>query len=247
MSGFDGDLPSYRSRLYAAYRTTQSGNEPASGETFAARRAWWQAHVDPLMPSDRSASILDGACGSGALVWHLRNCGFSDVEGIDVSAEEVEAAMELGLPVRRAELGEELTARPAALDVIVLRDVIEHFTKDEVLPLLDLVYRALRPGGTLIIQVPNGDSPFFGRIRYGDFTHENAFTTRSLRQILLATRFTAPRFVSVGPVATSPRSRARRLAWSMVERLYKALVLIEFGEKPEVVSQVVIVSATRPK
>jgi hypothetical protein len=40
----------------------------------------------------------------------------------------------------------------------------------------DETLKILRLGGRRIIRVPNGVSPFAGVIRYGDLTHELAFT-----------------------------------------------------------------------
>jgi SAM-dependent methyltransferase len=73
-----------------------------------------------------------------------------------------------------------LNERPAgSLDAVIAFDVLEHFGRDELIPLVDAVHRVLRPGGRWIIHVPNGESPFFGSIRYGDLTHELAFTRQS--------------------------------------------------------------------
>lgn len=42
----------------------------------------------------------------------------------------------------------------------------------------------LKPAGRWIVQVPNGESPFFGRVRRGDLTHRRAW-----RLVRLAYRF----------------------------------------------------------
>ena len=68
-----------------------------------------------------------------------------------------------------ADLSVYLADKHATFDIIFARDVIEHFKKDEVLEIFCASYQALKPGGVLIVQVPNGESPFSGRIRYGDF------------------------------------------------------------------------------
>ena len=63
-----------------------------------------------------------------------------------------------------------LHARPQRFDLVTGLDIVEHFTKDEVLDFLDACREALRPGGRLVLQTPNGESPFGGAVRYGDFT-----------------------------------------------------------------------------
>src|SRR5208337_4817517 len=96
------------------------------------------------------------------------------LEGMDGSLEQVAAANRLGIDgVREGDLRESLAAMPdASRDAVLAFDVIEHFRKYELLSFVDEVHRVLRPGGRWIIHCANGESPFFGRIRYGDFTHE---------------------------------------------------------------------------
>jgi cyclopropane fatty-acyl-phospholipid synthase-like methyltransferase len=74
-------------------------------------------------------------------------------------------------------------------DVIFARDVIEHFTKDEILEVLTLIFSSLKDRGVFILQCLNAESPFMGRILYGDFTHEMTFTRNNLHQILTTTGF----------------------------------------------------------
>ena len=66
-----------------------------------------------------------------------------------------------------------LSRKKDCYDLIVTRDVLEHFKKEEILNILSLAYNALSKGGMFIIQSANGESPFCARYRYGDFTHEN--------------------------------------------------------------------------
>lgn len=77
---------------------------------------------------------------------------------------------------------EVFTAQPDALqDVEVAFDVIEDFTRDEVLRFVDKVLREPKPGRRWVIHVPNSESPLFGILLYGDVTQELAFTRASSR------------------------------------------------------------------
>ena len=49
-------------------------------------------------------------------------------------------------------------------DMVITFDVIEYFTKNELIPFTDEVYRVLRKGGKWIIHTPNGESMFAGRM-----------------------------------------------------------------------------------
>jgi cyclopropane fatty-acyl-phospholipid synthase-like methyltransferase len=139
-------------------------------------------------PIDRDAAVLDVGGGHGALIHFAREAGYRNLRSVDRSPEQVAAAQRLGIEgVEEGDLGQVLRAQAdASLDVVVAFDVIEHFTRDKLLPFVDQVHRVLKPGGRWIIHVPNGASPFFGAIRYGDLTHELAFTRTSLSQLLLS-------------------------------------------------------------
>jgi hypothetical protein len=70
-----------------------------------------------------------------------------------------------------------------------------------------LIYRRdIRPllpppsaGYVAVARVPNAVSPFGGRIRYGDFTHETWFTARSVRQLAAASGFGPVEVIGCSP------------------------------------------------
>lgn len=242
-------ISNYKDRLFAEYHTThvvhRKGEDNA--RTLSVRGQIWDRTLGPLFPADRAVRILDGACGNGALVGWLSSRGYSRVAGVDVSAEVIADGHEIGIAnIRVGDFVEELEREPGAYDVVVLRDVLEHFEKDRILEVLDVVRSALAPGGRLLLHVPNAESPVFGRVRYGDFTHETAFTSSSLNQVLLATGFRDTQFHSSEPVGTTVRSRLRVLAWHGVARFYRSLVFLETGQWPRVVTQNIIAVAHAP-
>lgn len=242
MSGSD-----YRDAFYAKYATTH--NVPRKGvlthDRLVALRRAWNTHYRALLPSDRGARILDAGCGDGALLWWLQELGFPAV-GVDVSAEQAQIARSLGVrDVTVSPLEGYLEAHRGQYDVIVMRNVLEHFGKDELLRMLEAVRNALAPRGILLAQVPNAQSPFGGRIRYGDFTHELAFTERSLAQLLSVCGFTSIRCHSVPPVHASLAGPLKHVWWLVVQFLYRSLLAAEVGEWPGVVTLDVIVSAER--
>jgi predicted TPR repeat methyltransferase len=117
------------------------------------------------------------------------------VYGIDLSGEQVELAHRRGLDtVERAEAMEYLRDKPGQFAAITAFDLFEHLTRPELFDLLDAIHRALRPGGRLIVQTVNGGSPFHGLIRYGDLTHETAYTPSSLAQAFRVTGFRSMSF-----------------------------------------------------
>ncbi len=116
-------------------------------------------------------------------------------------------------------------------DVIVAFDVIEHLTKNEVLRLAEEVVRVLAPRGTWIIHTVNGESPFFGRIRYGDFTHENVFTRQSIRQALLSRGFAQVKCFEDTPVIHGAASLGRAAVWKLVRGAFRVALAAETGDR----------------
>jgi SAM-dependent methyltransferase len=189
---------------------------------------------------------VDIGCGDGKLLWWLQSIGFKTAEGIDISEEQIRIAESLGIAnVSVADIREYLRSREGILDMIFMRDVLEHFRKDEIMGILSACREALRPGGRLLLQVPNAESPSFGRIRYGDFTHEVAFNSASLGQLLHNCGFTADEYHLSGPVLNGAGSLPRLLLWKCVSAFYKILLYAEVGPGRRIVTQNIIAVAAK--
>jgi len=221
-----------RARLYEHYVSSQQARPPADLSGLAARAPYLERLIRRHFPSDRDAAVLDLGCGYGGLLHVARAAGYTQLRGIDISTEQVEAARRLGIEgVTQGDLLPSLEAiAPASLDVVCAFDVLEHFGKDEMLPLVDSVHRVLRPGGRWIVHVPNGESPFFGAIRYGDLTHEVAFTRRSIAQLLLASGFRDVHCHEDEPVPHGLTSSLRWLLWKLLRSTLRFYVAVETGE-----------------
>jgi 2-polyprenyl-3-methyl-5-hydroxy-6-metoxy-1,4-benzoquinol methylase len=177
----------------------------------------------------------------------MRDEGYRHVEGIDVSGEQVDSARARGLAVVQADALAFLASKPGIYDVICAIDVIEHFEKPQVLRLLELIAQSLNPGGALVAQVPNGESPFVGRYRYGDFTHGTAFTSRSVRQIAANTGFAAVEAYASEPVPHGARSTVRWAAWKAIAAILKGMLLAETGvARGHIVTQNLVFIARTP-
>lgn len=143
-----------------------------------------------FLPENRESPILNVGCGSGALVWWLHSRGYANAAGIDLSQDQIAAGHALEIVNLFNEgLAEHLERCASRYSLIFLRDVIEHIAPDELLDFMDLVHSALGSEGRMVLQTPNASSPFFGRVLYGDFSHEHAFTASSLSQIPLLSGF----------------------------------------------------------
>jgi 2-polyprenyl-3-methyl-5-hydroxy-6-metoxy-1,4-benzoquinol methylase len=134
----------------------------------------------------RSARVLDVGCGPGSLLAWLASKGFTELHGVDLSPDDVRfAAAHLGPDVVVLDDARSyLAARPGAHDVIVMKALLEHVPKAELLPLLEAVSDALAPEGFVVIEVPNMDWLMASHERYMDLTHEVGFTRESLEALL---------------------------------------------------------------
>ncbi|MHB8999534.1 MAG: class I SAM-dependent methyltransferase, partial [Thermoanaerobaculia bacterium] len=114
-------------------------------------------------------------------------------------------------------------------DMLTAFDVVEHLTKDELFEFLDVCHEALKPGGSIVIQTPNAESPFGMRVRYGDITHEIAFDAESLRHVLEVTGFARFTARECAPVPMGIASTGRSVLWSMIRQFLRFYNLVETG------------------
>ncbi len=222
-----------RTRIYRHYVHARGESlAPATVAGFAPRAATLRRLIRKHLPADRTTSILDLGCGHGALIYFLSQAGYRNVVGVDVSPEQVAEASKLGIEgIREGDLLETLQNLPNhSQDVVIAFDVIEHFTKDELLPFVDEVLRVLKPGGRWLIHAPNGESPFVGAIRYGDMTHEQSFTRVSLAQLLLSSGFSRLECHESGPVPVGMKSTVRWMLWHGIRLLLRVWAAAETGD-----------------
>ena len=102
--------------------------------------------------------ILDLGCGRGEALEVLAGFGLP-VRGVDSSAEMVRACRDKGLRAAEGDLFERLAAEPeGSLGGVVSFHVIEHLPAPSLGRLVSLAWRALAPGGVLILETPNPES-----------------------------------------------------------------------------------------
>jgi 2-polyprenyl-3-methyl-5-hydroxy-6-metoxy-1,4-benzoquinol methylase len=120
----------------------------------------------------RGGPVLDLGCGSGDLMALLVARGVT-CRGVDTDMESVASARTKGLD---AELGDALEAlaatEAASLGGLVLIQVVEHLTPQQLVELVALAAEKLRPGGALVAETVNPASLYvYGHALYLDPTH----------------------------------------------------------------------------
>ncbi len=240
----------YRLRIYGAYVTARDSSlAPKALEGLRPRMPYLRQMIRRHFPENRDAVILELGCGHGALLYALQQAGYRNARGVDGSPEQIAAAQRLGiLGVEEGDVVDSLGATAdASLDVVVAFDLIEHFTKNELIPLVDEVHRVLKPGGKWIIHTPNAEGPFFGRIRYGDLTHELAFTRVSIAQLLKSSGFDEVACFEDAPVPHGLKSAVRAMLWSLIRAGLLFYIAVETGafDRNAVFSQNLLTVAVR--
>ena len=182
----------YRELLYNDYFNSQSGRTfhlDIQKKLITDSRTL-KKEILPFLPSDKNAAILDMGCGFGSLIYTLKQNGYKNLKGIDLSEGQVKVAHEIGLnEIELQDLLPYLKSHTASFDVITGIDIIEHFSKDELIELLTIIKRSLKPSGIAIFRTPNNDAPFATIYSRGDFTHENYMNASSAEQLMLSMGF----------------------------------------------------------
>ena len=143
--------------------------------------------IEPLFPSDKSARIVDLACGYGLFLDACQRTGYKNCEGVELIEDCVRYARQtLGLNnITNGDLFDYLEAKnDNSCDAITAFNIIEHIKKDKIPYLLDLINKKLKPGGLFIMEVPNADSPLGVHILFSDLTHEFAFSRKLAIRLL---------------------------------------------------------------
>lgn len=100
-------------------------------------------------------AVLDLGCGRGEALALLRDHGIA-ARGIDSSARMVALCRERGLSAEEGDVFAALAAVPeGSLGGVVSFHVIEHLPTEALDRLVRLAYRALAPGGVLILETPS--------------------------------------------------------------------------------------------
>lgn len=225
-------MTKYRDRIYEKYSSIFQDKGPVF-DAVAARR--WGKGYDwyfrNWLPADKDAHIVDLACGAGSLLHFFRERGYSNVAGVDISPEQVALSRQVTGEVTQDHVLHFLQTHEGKFDLITALDLVEHFHKEEVLSFLDGCYAALRPGGRLILQTPNAETPWAASVRYGDFTHEVCFQSNSLCRLMSLAGFDNVAGREQGPVPKgySTASTLRYILWRLNRLTLKFYNVVETG------------------
>jgi len=158
----------------------------------------------------RGARVLSVGAGAGRDIWHL--IPQLRVHAMDFATSGLRAAQAKGLCCVSADVTHGLPYRESSFDLVILKDILEHLLDPE--GVVGEARRVLRPGGRVIISIPNHFYlPFRIRLLLGNgliwkslghdhtstfqewnYMHLRFFTYRGFRQFLRKVNLVPERF-----------------------------------------------------
>lgn len=121
----------------------------------------------------KGSKVLDNGCGRGDFLRGFQRCGMK-VYGTDLEKTFKGVYHGINLETDRLPFEDDY------FDVVFSKSVIEYIHNPQ--NYLNEMYRVLKPGGTLVIMVPDWHSCMY--IYYDDFTHVQPYTLDGLRDVL---------------------------------------------------------------
>ena len=161
-----------------------------SGPQIELDRLKYAYGLDLAGPHLSGESVLDVGAGTGLFLKTARDMGLDPV-GLELHLENAAALRDEGFTVIDRPL-EEADLESGTFDLISLWEVLEHIIHPA--RLLNEIHRALKPGGVLLILVPNADA-LSARIlheksgAFGGHSHVNFFNSQTLSRLLAQTGF----------------------------------------------------------
>jgi len=200
--------------------------------------------LGPWLPPERTAHTLDVGCGEGAFLAFLRDLGYTNLYGFDISPENVAICHRLGLEFVRpfdALQIDEFPGPEGGFDAIFALDLIEHLPKERAAEFLEKVRARLRPGGYVVLQTPNAGYLLAGYHRYYDLSHEFILTEKSARDLLMVAGF-RNEDIEIRPAwnATTPLGYLREI---YLRALHRLVFLAEGASRPRIPTKNLLIRA----
>ncbi|MBN1460336.1 MAG: class I SAM-dependent methyltransferase [Armatimonadetes bacterium] len=216
----------------------------------AARNRWLYLHhrlvtdafVDyaDTLPTD--LRVLDAGCGNGFFMQLLRDLGFPNVRGLDLSEPWLEECRSKNLDVQLGAI--EDIGPDQEYDLILLMDVVEHLSSPATV--LATLRRCLSASGKMYMNIPVCDSlqkrwqrclrgvSRLDQSRRWDETHRHAWSARDFDQLLRKAGLKPVRRV----LLSNPWPVAGRFSGALSAALQRVTCFNRFGDLYSVVAEI---------
>lgn len=146
----------------------------------------WLTQIESIHPLV-GRKLLEIGPGQGLFLWWARQQG-CDVLGLEPSPEFQATLQEANLPYVAGNLEMADRVELGTFDMVVMFHVLEHFYEPN--SALERCHTLLKPGGILVLEVPNILKPFRSLDRYFlRYVHLSNFSPATLRAMLAKHKF----------------------------------------------------------
>ena len=236
----------WKANAYFSYVSAFKGQQSKAERQQSVDR--YKRLIEPHLINVPRGDAIDIGAGQGQLMEALLSLGFQ-ARGVELSAQQSEIARLASLNVETADGLDFLLNLPSqSVTLVSCFDVMEHLTKQQLMDWMEQIQRVLKPKGIFLGHVPNGISPFFGTVYWGDITHEWCPVPESIEMIC---RLSGLEYIgSYENIGSSPnlKGRIRSVAWSIVKFFYSMFYIVETGSsnRSGVWSRVMLFKAIKP-
>ena len=216
----------YRQKIYTNYHNSHVNSLGRDAQALLEQQSsFYIQELVPLLPSDRSVRILELGCGFGSFIKAAKDAGYSNIKGIDLSEDQVATAEHLGInEVKLASIDDALSGGDQ-YDLIVGIDIIEHFSKNELMDLMGKILSSLKEGGQVLFRTPNMDAPYTSVFAHADFSHECLLNKSSAQQLMTAAGYSRVEVLPSLIWHTNPlKGILAKLIWSCKKWQMKAVL-----------------------
>ena len=159
----------------------------------ARKKAYLNKNILPLIgkkPAE-NPKFLEIGPGCGELLELLLANGFQDLNALEVCEKYAQDLIRKGFSVQLCQSVIEACKEipDSTIDTVFLIDILEHIPMNEVLELLAQIWRLLKPGGEIVIQVPNISGLYGWNTFAADPTHITPFNETRLKCCLKVAGF----------------------------------------------------------
>lgn len=200
------------------------------------------------LPSEQDSKVLDLGCGDGTISSFFRE-KFSSVTGVDLNKEKLAKAETLGITTCCEDVMIFLSKTEQDFDLIYAFDLLEHLEKKNIVPFLKSCLEKTRPGGRLILQMPNPISPLGYGVVQGDLTHVFPLSPTLAKTLLTEVGFENIELRETGPSlwGYSLSATVRFLIWRVFRLWMRFINFIESGERANLpLTRVYLITGKKP-
>jgi SAM-dependent methyltransferase len=220
--------------FYRAFEEKYRG----SRDLIKSRQSAYLPYIEILKAERENLKALDLGCGRGEWLELLKEWGI-EAEGVDLDPSMLSICYEMGLNVREDNALTILEKIPnSSLDIISGFHIAEHLNFVDLVALVKKAFKALKPGGLLILETPNSENIAVATSSfYLDPTHHNPLPIQLLRFL-----FEYAGFATVKEVRLNADIEVNKDSWISLHDVV-AGVSRDYG----IVGQTPLLGASSPK